>query len=187
MIQELTPHRVGSVARVVVGSFFNDADSAYHGYILSKRVFTQYDIAGAIWTYLYGINDAGYIVGSFRSTAVGREGFLDVAGAVECFSVGSSSYTDANSINASKEVVGDYVDSSTSTYHGFFRGGNGSLTFPLDFPGSGQTKLLAINNKDLVVGWHDSHGLLLKLPDKFVSFDYSERWERSSLGSTMLV
>ena len=82
----------------------------------------------------------------------------------------------AYGINSSNEIVG-YGDYSDTIAHGFFRDAAGTLTFPIDPPGSTGTFLFGISDQGLIVGrYADStgveHGFLLRLPSAFVVFDY---------------
>ncbi len=52
---------------------------------------------------------------------------------------------------------------------------DGTLTYPVDYPGADSTFMLGINDAGLIVGFwtegRNTHGFLLQLPDTFVSFD----------------
>ena len=163
-------------ARLICGYYLNGGDFTFHGFFLSGRTYTPFDVASAVQTFLLGVNDAGDFAGSYDNGAGTIQAFVDIAGSVTSFSVAGSSVTHAQSLNATNQAVGEYYDAS-SNYHGYFRDTDGTLTFPLDFPGSTSTILNWINDRNLIVGKYvDSggveHGLLLKRPSTFLSFDY---------------
>jgi hypothetical protein len=64
-----------------------------------------------------------------------------------------------------------------TTFHGYFRDTNGTLTFPIDFPGATSSRANGLNNRALIVRRYvysagQDHGFLLKRPSTFISFDY---------------
>jgi hypothetical protein len=166
-----------NTARLICG-YFVGADTFYHGFFLSGHTYTQYDMSGALSTYLLDVNDAGDFVGSFNDTVTTRQGLAVIGGNSTIITIPGSSLMDATGINGSDQIVGEYYDPpSNTTSHGYFRDTNGMLTFPIDFPGSISTILVGINDGGLIVGRYvDSggveHGLLFKRPSTFLSFDY---------------
>lgn len=98
--------------------------------------FTTLDVPGATATRVWGINDAGQIVGDF-SNATGTHGFLDTGGVFTTLDVpGVTSFTRAAGINETGQIVGIFVNSSGN--HGFLDTG-GSFT-TLDVPGAALTQ-----------------------------------------------
>jgi probable HAF family extracellular repeat protein len=99
----------------IVGSY-RDAGGAYHGFLLSGGVYTTIDYAGPQYTELFGINDAGQIVGF---TFLPEIGFLyDMA--TQTFteiSFPGSTSTYALAINNSGTIAGYIIYSGA--YHGF--------------------------------------------------------------------
>jgi hypothetical protein len=166
-----------NTARLICG-YFVGADTFYHGFFLSGHTYTQYDMTGALSTYLLDVNDVGDFVGSFNDTVTTRQGLAVIGGNSTIISFSGSPFVDANGINGSDQIVGEYYDPApANTFHGYFRDTNGTLTFPIDFPGSISTTLVGINDGGLMVGRYvDSagveHGLLFKRPSTFLSFDY---------------
>ncbi len=72
--------------------------------------------------------------------------------------------------------MGSYRDLALKD-HGFIRSSNGTLTNPVDFPGSATTVLNGINGQGRIVGSYTDtlgrqHGLYRKNSNKYVSFDY---------------
>jgi hypothetical protein len=74
--------------------------------------------------------------------------------------------------------VGSYTEQAhPASAHGFFRDTDGTLTYPIDAPGSFPTVLLDINDQGRMVGrYYDYarvvHALLLKSPTKFFPYGY---------------
>jgi len=101
--------------------------------------------------------------------------FVSIGGEVTIFSVtGPGDFTTASDINNLGQVVGSYADGGD---HGFLRDADGTLTFPIDYPGALATFLTGINDKGWMTGsYYDtvgiSHALFLPSPRaEFVSFD----------------
>ncbi len=161
-------------SRLLCGYYLNGADQSNHGYFLSGRTFTQFDVAGASQTFLFGLNDAGNFVGSFIDSS-GFQGFINEGGTTTVFNVPGASATEPLGISSSDEAVGLYFD--PSGLHGFFRDASGVLTFPMDVPGSTLTVLADLDDSGRIVGsYNDSagqnHGLLMLSSGAFLSFDY---------------
>jgi len=169
-------------ARTICGFFASPDDKMFHGYFLSGRIFTQFDIDGAGSTFVAGINDGGDFVGSFSNSSTISQAYADISGTITVFNVPGASYTAATSINERGEAVGNYRIGTETTNHGFLRDESGTLTFPIDFPGplgSLGTVARGINGRDWVVGGYfdasnQEHGFLYRAPSNFVSFLYPD-------------
>lgn len=162
--------------RTVCGEYLNGANGTFHGYFLAHAKFSEFDITDATNTINLAINNAG----DFAGTAVFADGsqpaFVSLGGDITLFTVPDATATLAYSLNASEQSVGYYLDAA-AVAHGYLRDGDGTLTFPIDPPGSVGTVLFGNNNSNWVVGrWADSagvtHGLFFITPDDFVTFDY---------------
>lgn len=86
-------------ARTVCGFFSSPDDTIFHGYFLSDKIFTQFDIAGAVSTFVAALNDGGDFVGSFDTTPETTQAFVDFGGEIVAFTIPGASFTDASSIN----------------------------------------------------------------------------------------
>ena len=162
--------------RTVVGDFVGATDGFYHSFILSARVFTQFDVTGATSTFAQGINDLGHFVGGFITGTQPEEAFVNIDGTTTLFAIPGAINTFASRINGMDEVVGQYTDSA-SLIHGFLRDADGTLTYPFDFPAPGATVLYGINNRRWIVGRYTDesavdHGFFFQMPSTFVQFDY---------------
>ena len=160
--------------RTVVGDFFGGI--FYHGYFLRNSMFTQFDVGGPVSTSVFGINDRGNFVGARGSTLQPNRPFVNLGGTTTIFTIPGAVDGQAVGINNGNRVVGSYRDALLLD-HGFIRSPGGTLTNPVDFPGSKTTVLDGINSYGWIVGrYTDSsdheHGFFRKNSHAFVSFDY---------------
>jgi hypothetical protein len=164
-------------APTVCGESYDSRNDAYHGFLVTDRVFTLFDIEGSGSTTVAGINASGHFVGDFGPDASTGQGYIDVDGVISTFSIPEATSTIATAINGFDMVVGNYTLASDIYVHGFFRGAAGELTYPIDFPGSIQTGMRGINNHRVAVGTYTdsnfvTHGFIFKPPATFLSFTY---------------
>jgi len=163
-------------SRTVCGDY-TGSDGKSHGFFLAGGAFTEYDVPGATNTDVLGINDAGDFAGDFDDGSGTFQAFINVGGTITSFSVPGANLTAAFELNNSKQlVVGQYRDSS-AIVHGYYRGANGALHFPIDPPGSVTTVLFGVNDRNWVVGRYAdgsdvTHGLFFVPPNNFFTFDY---------------
>jgi hypothetical protein len=150
----------------ICGSY-TGSDQQIHGFFKNGEIFSEYDYPGASTTSISGINDAADFVGSFGFYFA----FANIGGTAR--PILPQFFGLAGGINNADAVVGDY---QLSLLHGFYRGSNGPLKFPIDAPGASTTVLSGINDKNWIVGTYVDdtgyHGLLFIPPQTFVTFDY---------------
>lgn len=163
-------------SRTITGDFFTLATNTYHGYFLNGTTYTQYDFGGPFSTAVYGINDAGDFVGVFGSLVQPNRAFVKIGGTATTIIIPGAYDSYGYDINSSNRAVGSYRDLALVD-HGFIRSSNGTLTNPVDFPGSASTSLNGINGQGRIVGSYTDalgrqHGLFRKNANKYVSFDY---------------
>jgi hypothetical protein len=151
---------------------------ALHGYFRRGSSFKSYDVPvnGVTATDLKGLNDFHNFVG-FYFTFNDSFAYASIDGNFITIPI-SGIGTEATGINNLNDVVGTYGDENhANMFHGFMRASDGTLTFPIDFPGTRllQTVPLAINDAGFIVGfWTDgrvAHGFVIHLPDTFLSYD----------------
>ena len=122
--------------------------------------FTRIDVPGAFKTAVWGINNAGQIVGTggfpipgFPHPPYGTSrGFVYTGGSFSPIDVPGSLFTVAQGINDSGQIVGSFQDATGGhAVHGYvYTGGSFS---PIDVPGaSQQTYATGINDGSQVVG-----------------------------------
>lgn len=164
-------------AREICGNYANGDDGTIHGYLLSRHVFTGFDIPDTSSTLLLGLNNAGDLAGSeVDNDGVTQNGFVRVGGTITTFAVPDSTATLAYQINASKQSAGYYIDAD-GIPHGYLRASDGTLAFPVDPEGATATVLFGNNDSNWVVGRYTdaegiTHGLFFTTPGEFVTFDF---------------
>jgi hypothetical protein len=118
----------------------------------SAHQIITFDVPGGTGTYPAGINDAGEITGTYRTTAPNSGFIRSSTGAVTTFAVAGCVGVEAEAINAGGEVAGYCYDAS-NVDHGFVREPSGATTI-FDPPGSTFTVVYAINNSGGVTGYY---------------------------------
>jgi probable HAF family extracellular repeat protein len=128
------------------------------GFLYTNGALSAIDVPGSGYTYAFGINDLGQIVGAYGVSSLVEEGFLYSNGIFSTIDVpGSEDFTEATAINDSSQIVGIYtglVGPNALTLG--FLDVNGMFT-TLYYPGSaGQFSLATepsgINNAGEIVG-----------------------------------
>ena len=112
---------------------FDDAGGNTHGFVLSKGVYTQFDVPGAVFTSVNGINASGEISGIYIDAGGTYHGYFRSKGVFTTLDPPGSVHTQAEFLNVHGEVVGVYRDAS-QTRHGFTWSKGAFTTF--DVPGS---------------------------------------------------
>jgi len=122
---------------------------------------TPIDFPGASYTYAFGVNHSGVLVG-YYGDSTGEHGYLYDGVNFTPINVPGASYTVALGINNSGVIVGYYGDSSWR-YHGYIYNA-GKFTYPIDVPGASYTVALGINDSGAIVGYYgdatQNHGYL---------------------------
>jgi hypothetical protein len=121
-----------------------------------RTVTTAVNYPGAIHTQIYGINDAGHLVGRYQDLS-SWHGFLKYQGNFYSIDVPLSGVieTDLWGINGDGKMIGTYEQVPTG-WHGFtatkdFTTGIVSFDY-VDYPGWEQTFTYGINNNSQLVG-----------------------------------
>jgi probable HAF family extracellular repeat protein len=120
--------------------------------------FTTIDYPGAAppspagTTTVHAVNAAGQMVGEYLDASNKTHGFLWSKGVYTSIDYPGSTYTIANSINDSGQIVGTYVNGSGPilTNHGFLW--SGGVYTSLDYPGAELTEANGISADGAVVG-----------------------------------
>lgn len=129
-----------------------------HGFVWKNGTFHQIDVPGASNTYVLGVNERGDMVGVYTSASGSHAFLLTKNGKLVSFDapVAGTIYTEANDINASGQIVGDYVLSDGSQ-HSFVLSGSSFTT--IDYPGASFTTTWGINEKGEVAGFYGTDTL----------------------------
>lgn len=112
--------------------------------------YTTIDVPGASDTFVFGVNDAGQMVGHYYD-ASGQHGFSLSGGSFSTIDFPGASVTVANGINDTGQTVGYYRDGSM--YRGFLLTSGSFST--IDYPGAEATFVFKINDTGQIVGWYD--------------------------------
>ena len=138
-------------ALIILYGFLCSATNAgaelYSNFLKDGSSYTTFDYPGAIGTNVWGINDAGQIVGYYWDST-GSHGFLKDGSSYTSFDYPGAIGTDAYGINDAGQIVGYYGDSTGS--HGFLK--DGSSYTPFDYPGPVWTYAYGINDAGQIVG-----------------------------------
>ncbi len=175
-------------SRVIDGSFFNRT-TGYQGFILAGSTFHTIEIGISTFTFLFGINDAGDIAGEYVPSGSDTpfHAYARIAGTDLDIMIPGQTSSEAHGLNNLDQVAGDYTTDGGFVFHGFIRQADGTLTFPIDYPGAVNTFVNGINDQGWIVGTYEladghEHGFFLKLPNTFVSFDYPAAGGTSLVG-----
>ena len=144
------------------------------GFFLSGDTYTDFGVPGGCITYITALNDAGDFAGLAYFPQNGNgcndlKSFVSIGGNITIFTViGAGDFTYADGMNNLDQVVGSYCDGAV---RGFLRDVDGTLTFPIDYPGAVATALIGINDKGWMTGYYDDtegvfHALFLQSPDR---------------------
>ncbi|MGA3118777.1 MAG: PEP-CTERM sorting domain-containing protein [Syntrophobacteraceae bacterium] len=132
-----------------------------YGYIYSGGIFTTINFPESTFTFAYGINDRGQIVG-FN----GEYSFIYSGGVFTTLDDPLGQVTIARDINSSGQIVGDYIDLEGE--HGFIYSGGVFTT--LDDPSvtAGMfTVATGINDRGQVVGYYQDTELSPYVPSSY--------------------
>jgi len=162
--------------RTACGFYYNSGDGQFHGFFVTNKVYSEFDVEGALGTDLYQINNSGNFCGDAEFDT-GEFAYVSINGAVMIIDLPGATESAAIGINNINEVVGSYTD-NTGITHGYLRGSDGNITAPIDVAGATTTELRSINDNDVIVGrYYDSaghqYGFALLLPDTFIVFNYT--------------
>ena len=119
--------------------------------------FTQIDVpfVGASDTTIFGINDRGEVVGSYRDAAFQSHGFFrDAMGNFSSIDVPfpNASNTTAYGLNNQGEIVGSYNTGAFQNLHGFVLQQGQFQQIDVPFPGSSNTEAFGINEQGGIGG-----------------------------------
>jgi uncharacterized membrane protein len=103
----------------IVGTYVVGAglDARFHGFLLSDGEYSVIDPPDSTGTALYGINDAGQMIGFYRDANQASHGLVLSDGEYSTLDVPGSTLTAAYGINNAGQIVGTYRDAAG--YHGF--------------------------------------------------------------------
>ena len=163
--------------RTLCGVYETQPDFVVHSFFLSDRTFSEFDVAGALNTWIFGINDAGNFCGYIDEGGTGgSSGFVNIGGSTTLFSVAGAPTTFVFGMNNLNQSVGCATLGGLT--RAFIRDADGTLTFPIHVPGARGTVLNDINDRRWAVGkyWLSGsrffHAVFFQMGSNFVTFDY---------------
>jgi len=169
-------------------TFGKVGDEGYHGFIRENGLFRQIDFGGTD-TFLFGINDAGTMVGSYGPVTASHSFLLDNRGNFiqidKDFPTAAISNI-AYGITEDNRIVGSYIDNAGG-FHGFLYILENGQFMPIDYPDEPNTLAFGINESGAIVGEVlDQNKVLLygflKDASGFSKKEYSEADRSSATG-----
>lgn len=167
----------------VIAGYYDTGNHTINGFFLSGDTYTDFTVPDTCETYIFAINDAGDFAGQVRGGCNGSfRAFVSIGGNVTIFTVAGADDSGAAGMNNLGQVVGSYDQ------HGFLRNADGTLIFPIDYPGAVFTGLSGINDKGWMVGTYEDtegtfHGLFMPSLTEFVVYDYEHGNEFSGINN----
>jgi probable HAF family extracellular repeat protein len=119
------------------------------GFVFANGHYAVIDVPGSNSSTAEGINNAGWIVGTFMTDSNETHGFLTFDGAFTVIDVPGAAATSASGINSSGQIIGTFTDRD-GRQHGFLDSGGSFRT--IDFPGASDTILGGLNDAGQIVG-----------------------------------
>jgi probable HAF family extracellular repeat protein len=152
----------------IIGGWYRDRSLGYfvyHGceWLKVGDVYQRTDMDETMRS-VYGINDAGYLVGGeYHAMVKTPEGLVDLN------TLPGGSQSTATGINRANTIVGFSLDSSFTPTACFWTYSNGSFSTAASLFGVNNSKAFAINNSGQAVGWSisaNANHAVLKSPGK---------------------
>ena len=135
-----------------VGDFRDAATGAFHGFRARGAHFATIDIPNSTGTAAYGINNKGWIVGTYdlnNDPNNDRHGFLLREDSVETIDVPGMKSTAPRAINDAGTIAGTVSDTGDIA-HGYVSSDGNPIV--IDIPGAIHTQIWGINNDGDFVG-----------------------------------
>ncbi|HEY3442877.1 MAG TPA: hypothetical protein VGK29_19105 [Paludibaculum sp.] len=148
---------------------YKDAAGKQHGFVVSKGVYVypiDAPVAGTAYTQVWGINEAGVIVGSYAAPSVSH-GFVLRNGKFTSFDVPDSTFTAGFAVNTEGDVTGHYGTPPSGKMRGYLLRNGVFTTFGAGDWGLPNTMTcgFGINAEQSIVGHFadgtGQHGFLL--------------------------
>ena len=151
----------------IIGGWYRDSSLeyfVYHGceWLKVGDVYQRTDMDETMRS-VYGINDAGYLVGGeYHAMVKTPEGLVDL------LTLPGGSQSTATGINRANTIVGFSLNSSSTPTACFWTYSNGSFSAAASLFGVNNSKAFAINNSGQAVGWSSdsAYHAVLKSPGK---------------------
>lgn len=125
-----------------------------HGFLQIGSTFYSIDYPGSTFTYVFGLNDAGVLTGTYRDANGLLRGFRYLGGTYTSIQYPGATETVIGGINNSNVMVGWNVQSGR--VGGFMLTGASYRPIIATLPGATNTKPKAINDLGVIVGTYTS-------------------------------
>lgn len=138
----------------IVGIYNAGFGTPDHGFLKIGDSYTSIDYPGAAITYVFGINDAGTITGTYRDPFGRLKGFMYVAGVYTSIAYPGATETFVGGVNNAGAVVGWKMEGGR--VGGFVQSGGGYRPVIVPFANAANTKARAISDVGVIVGTYTS-------------------------------
>lgn len=145
-----TDGRAINSAGDIVGIYNAGYGTPDHGFLKVGETYTSIDYPNAQLTYVFGLNDAGYISGTYRDAFGLLKGFVYAAGTYSAVTYPNATETYIGGINNANALVGWKVEGGK--VGGFVMTTGSFRPVIVSLPGAANTKPRAINNNGVIVG-----------------------------------
>jgi uncharacterized membrane protein len=125
-----------------------------HGFLKVGDEYTSIDFPGASITYVFGLNDAGYVTGTYRDALGLLRGFVYLNGAYSTLAYPGATETYIGGINNANAMVGWKVEGGK--VNSFVFSGQSYRPVIVPFATAANTKARGINDLGQVVGTYTS-------------------------------
>lgn len=149
-----TDGRAINSAGHIVGIYNAGYGTPDHGFLKIGDAYTSIDYPNASLTYVFGINDAGYISGTYRDGFGLLKGFVYRAGTYSSVTFPNATETYVGGINNANALVGWKVEGGK--VGGFVMTTGRFRPVLASFAGAANTKPRAINDVGVIVGTYTS-------------------------------
>ncbi len=161
---------------VLCGFYETQPDFGIHSFFLSDSTFTEFNVDGALNTWVFGMNDVGNFCGYIDASTGGSSGFVNINGNTTFFSAAGAPITFVFGMNNLNQCVGSATMGNFP--RAFFRDADGTLLYPINVPGAQGTVFTGVNDRKWIVGKYLRtgsrffHALLFQKQARFATFDY---------------
>jgi probable HAF family extracellular repeat protein len=146
--------------------------------------FLKIGFPGAAWTFAYGVNASGDVVGRYGDDADRTHGFLLREGVYTTIDFPGAVWTSALGINDAGHIVGRYLNADSSVSHGYLLNDLGYHS--IDVPEATYTLAASINAGGNIVGWYvdreDRTHAFLMSDGRFTTIDIPGRGDSFGYG-----
>jgi probable HAF family extracellular repeat protein len=138
----------------IVGIYNAGFGTPDHGFLKVGENYTSIDYPGASLTYVFGLNDSGWVTGTYRDALGLLKGFVYKDGAYSSVTYPTATETYIGGINNANTMVGWKVEGGK--VNGFVMTGNRFRPVIATFANAANTRARAINDFGQIIGTYTS-------------------------------